>query len=69
MYVQRIQIATAFCIVDFSATGRSPVQRSPAEYGVSECDGKTSTMCMPRLTGDPQWKVLYKHEMQCLLMT
>ena len=32
------------CQVEVSATGRSLVQRSPTECGVSECDLETSTM-------------------------
>ena len=31
------------CQVEISATGRSLVQRSPTEYGVSECDLEAST--------------------------
>jgi hypothetical protein len=30
------------CQIEVSATGRSLVQRSPAECGVAECDGGTS---------------------------
>ena len=36
---------------DVSATGRSLVQRSPTECGVSECDLEISTMRRSRLTG------------------
>ena len=32
------------CQVQVRATGRSLVQRSPIEYGVSECDRGTSAM-------------------------
>jgi hypothetical protein len=32
------------CQVDFSATAWSLVQRSPTEYGVSECDREVSIM-------------------------
>jgi hypothetical protein len=30
--------------VEVSATGRSPFQRSPTEFGVSECDREVSIM-------------------------
>jgi hypothetical protein len=33
-----------YCQVEVSATGRSLVQKSPTECGVSVCDLKTSTM-------------------------
>jgi len=36
--------------VEVSAAGRSRVQRSPTECGVSACDLETSTMRMPRPT-------------------
>jgi hypothetical protein len=36
------------CVV--SATGRSLVQRSPTECGVSECDREASIMRRPMLT-------------------
>ena len=36
------------CQVEVSASGRPLVQRSPTEYGVSECDLETSTMRWPR---------------------
>jgi hypothetical protein len=35
------------CQVEVSASGRSPVQRSPNESGVSECDGEPSIMRRP----------------------
>jgi hypothetical protein len=38
------------CQVKISATGRSLVQRSSTECGVSECVLETSTMRRPRLT-------------------
>jgi hypothetical protein len=38
------------CQVEVSATGRSLVQRSPTECGVSQFDLKTSTMRRPRPT-------------------
>ena len=40
------------CQVEVSVTGRSLVQRSPTECGVSECDLKTSTVRRPRPTRD-----------------
>ena len=33
--------------VEVSASGRSPIQRSPIEYGVSECDREASIMRGP----------------------
>lgn len=39
------------CLVEVSATRPSLVQRRPTECGASECDGKTSIMKRPRLTG------------------
>jgi hypothetical protein len=38
------------CQVEVSASGRSLVQRSPTECGVSECDLETSTMRRRRPT-------------------
>jgi len=38
------------CRVEVSATGRSPVQRSPTECGVSECDSRNSTIRRSRST-------------------
>ena len=37
--------------VEVSATGRSPVQRSPTDCGVSECDREASIMRGPWPTG------------------
>jgi hypothetical protein len=37
-------VSVVCCQVQVSATGRSLVQRSPTECGVSECDHETSTM-------------------------
>jgi hypothetical protein len=37
--------------VEVSALGRSPVQRSPTECGVSECDSEASIMRRPWPTG------------------
>jgi len=37
------------CQVDVCATFQSLVQKSPTEFGVSECDLETSTMRRPRL--------------------
>jgi hypothetical protein len=39
------------CQVEVSATGRSLVQGSPTECGVSECDHESSTMSRPWRTG------------------
>jgi hypothetical protein len=39
------------CQVEVSATGRSLVQRSPAECGVSECDREASTVRRPWTNG------------------
>jgi len=38
------------CQVEVSITGRSLVQRSPNERGVSECDLETSSKRRPRST-------------------
>jgi len=38
------------CQVEFSASGRSLVQRSPTVYGVSECDREALIMWKPRPT-------------------
>ena len=38
------------CQVEVLASGRSRVQRSPTECGVSECDCETSKMMRPRPT-------------------
>ena len=45
-------VSVVCCQVEVSATGRSLVQRSPTECGVSECDVETLTMRKPRPTGD-----------------
>ena len=39
------------CLVEVSTTGRSRVQRSPTECGVSERDREASTVRMPIPTG------------------
>jgi hypothetical protein len=39
-----------FCLVEVSAIGRSLVQTSPTECGVSECDREASTMTRPTPT-------------------
>jgi hypothetical protein len=44
-------VSVVCCYVDVSATGRSLVQRSPAECGVSECDREASKMRRPWPTG------------------
>jgi len=41
-------VSVVFCQVEVIATGRSLVQRSPTECGVSECDLETSRMKRPR---------------------
>ena len=43
-------VSVVYCHVEFSATGRSFVQRSPTECGVSECDLDISTIRTPRPT-------------------
>jgi len=51
-----------FCEVKVSAMGRSPVQRSPNECGVSECDREASTVSEGerRKTGvGLQWQILH----------
>jgi len=47
------------CQVEVSATGRSLLQRSPTECGVSECDRGTSQK-MPRPTGLSSHKKKHK---------
>jgi hypothetical protein len=50
------------CQVKFSAMGRSPVQRSPNECGVSECDRESSTVSEGerRKTGVwLEWQILH----------
>ena len=42
--------------VEDSATGRSLVQRSPADCGVSECDPETSAMRRPRPLGTSSYE-------------
>ena len=42
-------VSVVCCQVEVSATGRSLVQRSPIECGVSECDLETCTSRRPRL--------------------
>jgi hypothetical protein len=43
-------VSVVYCQVQVSATGRSLVQRSPSECGVSEFDLETSTIRRPRPT-------------------
>ena len=43
-------VSIVCCQVQVSATGRSLVQRSPTECGVSECDLEISTIRRPRPT-------------------
>jgi hypothetical protein len=40
-------VSVVGCLVEVSATGRSLVQRSPTECGVSECDREASTVRRP----------------------
>jgi hypothetical protein len=49
-------VSVVCCQVEVSATGRSFVQRSPTEYGVSECDLETSAMRRPSPLGLPSHK-------------
>ena len=51
------------CRLEVSATGRSLVQRSPTECGVSECDGEASIIRWHRPTGG-----LLSHQMKEKLM-
>jgi hypothetical protein len=43
-------VSVVRCHVEVSASGRSLVQRSPTECGVSECDHKASIMMSPCLS-------------------
>jgi hypothetical protein len=45
-------VSDVCCQVEVSVTGLSPVQGSPTECGVSECDSETSTVKRPVPTGD-----------------
>ena len=47
--VECLPLVSVLCVfhVEVSETGRSLVQRSPAECGVSECDPETSIMRWP----------------------
>ena len=40
-------VSVMCCQVEVSASGRSPVQRSPTKCDVSECDREISTMRLP----------------------
>jgi hypothetical protein len=44
---QWLYISCDCCVLEFSATGRSLVRRSPTECGASECDRDASTMRRP----------------------
>jgi hypothetical protein len=44
-------VSVVCCEIEVSVLGRSLVQRSPTERGMSECDREASTMKRPRLTG------------------
>jgi hypothetical protein len=49
--------------VEFSATIRPLVQRSPTDFGVSECDLETSKMWGPRSTRTVEsWKQKYRQK-------
>ena len=54
------------CLVELSATGRSLIQRSPTDCGVSEFDLETSTMRRRRLTRaakpwkPPNWHFIWR---------
>ena len=50
-------VSVVCCQVEVSATGRSLVQRSPIESGVSECDRETPIIRAPWPTGG-----LLRHE-------
>jgi hypothetical protein len=41
------RVSVLFFQVEIPATGRLPVQRSPSECGVSECDREASTISRP----------------------
>ena len=49
-------VSVVFCHVKVSATGRSLVQRSPTDCGVSECNREASTIMKPWLTKGCQAK-------------
>jgi hypothetical protein len=50
-YVCPFLVSIVCCQVEVSATGRSPVQRSATDCGVSECDREASIMRRPWPTG------------------
>jgi len=53
-------VSVVCCLVEVSVMGQSLVQRSPTEYGESECDPKTSKMRRPWPTrpAEPRGKTL-----------
>ena len=57
MFVSLVSVRC--CQVEVSTTGRSLVQRIPAECGVSECDTETSTMRMSRPTSAVEARKIY----------
>jgi hypothetical protein len=50
MSVSLSLVSVVCCQIEVSGTGRSLVQTSPTECGVSECDRETSIMRRPRPT-------------------
>ena len=50
--VLKLRVRNVRCQVQISVTGRSVVQRSPTEYGVSECDGEALKMRTTWSSGD-----------------
>jgi hypothetical protein len=51
-------VSVLCCQVEFPATGRSLVQRSTIECGVSECDLETSAMRRSRPTGAVELNIM-----------
>ena len=49
-------VSVVCCQVDVSASGWSLVQRSPSDWGVSDCDLKTSTMRSKTTRAVQPWK-------------
>ena len=54
-------VSVVCCQFEVSAAGRSLVQRTPTEYGVSECDLETSTMRSPVVLSTLGYIHIYIH--------
>jgi hypothetical protein len=62
-------VSVVFCQLEVSTTGRSLVQRSPTECGVSECDREASRMARPwALLAVGPWKQACVLTLLCFLV-